>query len=151
MTLTEQNFGIKGTLSAKMTSRAASQTTNAQNLNLNYPTESSGGLIPPGGQSHDYLVCYKENRMETFRYETDILINLIITHFSCQTKDHLPPASQKGAMWSPRESLLFELGPRPKELRYVHSIRLPRLHQSERDLVEPSREALLCQKVSCFC
>merc|ERR1711935_202651 len=33
-------------------------------VKLNFPTSSNGGVLAPGGQSFDYLTCFKENRME---------------------------------------------------------------------------------------
>merc|ERR1711935_691200 len=70
VTLNELNFGIKSSLSAKVTTRQASQTTDTQNDKLNFPTAANGGVISPSGQSFDYLTCYKENRMETFKTKT---------------------------------------------------------------------------------
>jgi len=70
VTLNELNFGIKSSLTAKMTSRTAITSTSTENTKLNFPTAENGGVISPGGQSFDYLTCFKENRMETFKTKT---------------------------------------------------------------------------------
>ena len=60
--LNEQNYGIHGTVTAKISSRPASQT--GENLKkLNWPTASNGGAVQVG-QSVTYLTCWKENRLD---------------------------------------------------------------------------------------
>ena len=61
-TLNEGNYGIHGTIKAKVSSRSASQT-GADLKKLNWPTAGTGGAVTPG-QPVDYLTCFKENRLD---------------------------------------------------------------------------------------
>jgi len=60
--LNEGNYGIHGTITAKVSSRPATQT-GAELKKLNWPTTDNGGAVTPG-QPVTYLTCYKENRMD---------------------------------------------------------------------------------------
>jgi len=61
-TLNEGNYGIKGSITAKMSSRPASLT-GGELKKLNWPTTGNNNVT--AGQPVDYLTCYKENRMDT--------------------------------------------------------------------------------------
>ena len=60
--LTEGNYGIHGTVTAKISSRPASQTGEILKK-LNLPTAGNGGAVQVG-QSVTYLTCWKENRLD---------------------------------------------------------------------------------------
>ena len=68
ITLNEENYGIRGEITAKISSRAATHVYQTELNMLNWPRATyqgkpNGGDVIPG-QSVDYLTCFKENRLD---------------------------------------------------------------------------------------
>ena len=69
ITLNEENYGIRGEITANISSRAATGAYQLELNLLNWPTATSyqgkpnGGDVKPG-QSVAYLTCWKENRLD---------------------------------------------------------------------------------------
>jgi len=74
ITLNEKNFGIKGTLSAYVSTKAVPSGVEANlGTKLNWPKTSQGTYASPplvGGSSTSYLSCYEEKRIQRFSSKT---------------------------------------------------------------------------------